>query len=238
MFTGIVQGVAHIDAISDHGGLRSLILRFPEGFAAGLQVGASVAVDGVCLTVTQVLDPQRAGFDLMLQSLAVTTLGHFGVGAGVNVERAARDGAEIGGHPLSGHVDCCATIAELRPSGENLCLRIGVPAHWLRYIFAKGYIALNGASLTVSEVDKAQGWFEVWLIPETRRMTTFGAAAVGQSLNVEIDRATQVVVDTVRATLEEKLGALLPRLEALLAQHGVDLDSLAQGEPRSGLPRP
>lgn len=238
MFTGIVQGVARIDAISEHGGLRTLVLAFPEGFCADLQIGASVAVDGVCLTVTQLIDAQRASFDVMLQSLNITTLGRFDVGGSVNVERAARDGAEIGGHPLSGHVDFLATVQEVQPSGENLCLRIGVPGPWMRYIFAKGYIALNGASLTVADVDKVQGWFEVWLIPETRRMTTFGAARIGQPLNVEIDRATQVVVDTVRATLEEKLGALLPTLQALLNQHGVDLDSLGQGVPATGLPRP
>lgn len=237
MFTGIVQGIAHIEEISDHGGVRSLTLAFPEGFCTDLQIGASVAVDGVCLTVTQRLDSRRAGFDIILQSLAVTTLGGFGVGAGVNVERAAKDGAEIGGHPLSGHVDFCATVLGVYPSGDNVRLRIGVPARWTRYIFAKGYIALNGASLTVSEVDKVQAWFEVWLIPETRRMTTFGSVLPDQRLNVEIDRATQVVVDTVRTTLEEKLGALLPALETLLRQNGVDLDSLAQGvHPPTRLP--
>ncbi len=238
MFTGIVQGVARIESVSEHGGMRTLVLEFPAGFCADLQIGASVAVDGVCLTVTQLIDAQRASFDVMAQSLAITTLAQFGAGDAVNVERAARDGAEIGGHPLSGHVDFCATLLQVQPSGENLCLRMGVPTPGLRYIFAKGYIALNGASLTVAEVDKAQGWFEVWLIPETRRMTTFGAARVGLQINVEIDRATQVVVDTVRATLEERLGALLPTLQALLARGGVDLDSLAQGVRPPDLPRP
>ncbi|MGL4996242.1 MAG: hypothetical protein ACRC6G_08760, partial [Deefgea sp.] len=106
-------------------------------------------------------------------------------------------------------------------------MRIAVPKTALRYIFAKGYIAINGASLTVSDVDKTEGWFEVWLIPETRRMTVFERKVVGDQLNIEIERATQVVVDTVRDCLEERLGSLLPALEALLTQQGVDINALA-----------
>ena len=95
----------------------------------------------------------------------------------------------------------------------------------------KGYIALNGTSLTISEVNKESGWFEVWLIPETRRMTTFESKSVGSSINVEIERGTQVVVDTVRSTLEEKFGILLPAIEALLKQNGIDLNTLAAPSP-------
>jgi riboflavin synthase len=96
----------------------------------------------------------------------------------------------------------------------------------MRYVFAKGYIAINGASLTVAEADRRERWFEVWLIPETLRMTTFGAKQVGDALNIEIERGTQVVVDTVRDALDERLGPLLPALEALLAQQGRSVDDL------------
>jgi riboflavin synthase len=96
----------------------------------------------------------------------------------------------------------------------------------MRYIFPKGYIAINGASLTVSATDTVAGWFEIWLIPETRRMTTFEQKTVGDWLNIEIERGTQVVVDAVRASVEETLGNLRPALEAFLAQRGAVLEDL------------
>lgn len=228
MFTGIVQGVAHVARITDKPGLRSFKLSFPQGFAQGLEVGASVACDGVCLTATTVGPGDVAEFDVMQQSLALTTLGSLVEGSALNVERAARDGAEIGGHPLSGHVDFTAQVAEIRQPENNHVLRFVVPQRWIRYVFAKGYIAVNGASLTVAECNRQEGWFEVWLIPETLRMTTFGHQRVGDRLNIEIERATQVFVDTVRDALDERLGPLMPALEALLKAQGSSVDELAQ----------
>lgn len=224
MFTGIVQGVGILDSIRDHDGLRTFEIEFPEKFCEGLEIGASVSVDGVCLTVTKIVSPTRASFDVMLQSLNVTTLGGYAQGQGVNVERAAKDGAEIGGHPLSGHVDFSATIDTVSVFDGNKVIRFAVPEDFMRYIFAKGYIAVNGCSLTVSEASKAENWFEVWLIPETRRMTTFEGKQAGDCVNVEIERATQVVVDTVRDTVRETLGNLQPVLEKLLAEKGITLD--------------
>jgi riboflavin synthase len=228
MFTGIVQGVATVARITDRPGLRSYRLQFPPGFAQALEIGASVASDGVCLTVTALHGEDSADFDVMQQSLSLTTLGSLKEGDHLNVERAAKDGAEIGGHPLSGHVDFTATVAAIRQPENNHVIRIAVPPAWMRYIFAKGYIAINGASLTVAEVQKAEGWFEVWLIPETLRMTTFGEKGPGAVLNIEIERSTQVFVDTVRDALEERLGPLLPALEKLLASQGLSTDVLTQ----------
>ena len=238
MFTGIVQGIASVVAVSDKPGLRSLTLALPRGFDEGLAVGASVAVDGVCLTVTRCDVSGRADFDVMQQSLALTTLAGLGVGSRVNVERAARDGAEIGGHPLSGHVDMMARISGLRNPENNHVLRISVPAPFMRYIFAKGYIAINGASLTVAEVHKDEGWFEVWLIPETLRLTTFAGKREGDALNIEIERQTQVFVDTVREAIDARLGPLVPALEALLAQQGRTLDALAEPPPGARVIKP
>jgi riboflavin synthase len=236
MFTGIVQGIANVRAVTDRPGLRSFTLGFPPGFGEGLAIGASVAVDGVCLTVTTLHGSDAADFDVMQQSLGLTTLAGLQAGHRINVERAARDGAEIGGHPLSGHVDFMATLASVRRPENNHVLRIDVPAPWMRYVFAKGYIAVNGASLTVAEAVRlpgGAGWFEVWLIPETLRMTTFGDKAAGSALNIEIERSTQVFVDTVRDAIDEKLGPLLPALEALLRAQGRSVDDLAQ--PPGGL---
>jgi len=225
MFTGIVQAVATVAALSDRPGLRSFTLQFPPGFLAGQEIGASVACDGTCLTVVRHHDGDRADFDVMQQSLALTTLGTLQVGSRLNVERAARDGVEIGGHPLSGHIDFQATLVEVRHPENNHVLRIQVPPQWMRYIFPKGYIAINGASLTIAEVDRAAGCFEVWLIPETLRQTTFGDKRPGDALNIEIERQTQVMVDTVRAAVDERLGGLLPALKALLRERGVEIDA-------------
>ena len=224
MFTGIVQATATIAAIHDRSGLRTFTIQFPEGFCQDLAIDASVAVDGVCLTVTELLSPTQAAFDVMLQSLNVTTLGGYAQGARVNVERAAKDGAEVGGHPLSGHIDFAATLADVRVLDNNRVWRVAVPEPFRRYVFAKGYIALHGASLTVSEVNRAEGWFEVWLIPETRRATVFEDKQAGDLLNIEIERSTQVMVDTVREAVNESLGALQPVLEALLREKGLSLD--------------
>ena len=228
MFTGIVQGVARVAALAQRPGLTSLTLAFAPGFAAGLEVGASVAVDGVCLTVTALGAGDAAAFDVMQQSLALTTLADLCAGSRVNVERAARDGAEIGGHPLSGHVDGLGRIVQVRTPENNRVLRIALPPALVRYVFAKGYVAVNGCSLTAAEVDRRAGWFEVWLIPETLRMTTFADKQEGDAVNIEIERQTQVFVDTVREVVDERLGPLVPLLERLLHEQGRSLEDLAR----------
>lgn len=226
MFTGIVKGRAKVADIQRRQGLYSITLQFPEGFDDGIEIGASVAVDGVCLTVTTHTSGS-ASFDVMQESLARTTLINLETGSEVNVERAARDGAEIGGHPLSGHVDCVARIIHIETPENNVVMSFQLEAEWARYVFAKGYIAVNGCSLTVSNMDRQHGRFSVWFIPETLRATTFGGKQVGDLVNIEIERATQVTVDTIRGYLDERLGPLLPRLEALLAVEGASLDQLA-----------
>ena len=226
MFTGIVQGVAAVDALTDRSGLRTLRMAFPSDFLHGVETGASIALDGVCLTVTRFdVAASTAEFDVMQQTLNLTTLGGLQVGSRVNAERAAREGAEVGGHVLSGHVDFCAHVAQVRQPENNRVLRFAVPAPWMRYVFAKGYIAVNGASLTVAEAgyeEGGAGWFDVWLIPETLRMTTFGDKREGDAVHIEIERATQVMVDTVRRALDERLGPLMPVLQDLARERGLN----------------
>ena len=230
MFTGIVQGVATVAALSDRPGLRSFTIAFPAHFLQGVETGASIALDGVCLTVTAFDEAAgTAAFDVMQQTLTLTTLGGLIVGSRVNAERAAREGAEVGGHVLSGHVDFCATLAQVRRPENNTVLRFSVPAPWMRYVFAKGYIAVNGASLTVAEAHHdadGSGWFEVWLIPETLRMTTFADKREGEAVHIEIERSTQVMVDSVRRAVQERLGPLMPVLESLARERGIQLPSL------------
>ena len=197
MFTGIVQGACPVTRITDRPGLRTITLDLPAALREGLEIGASVAVSGVCLTVTT-LDGGAVSFDAIDETLRLTNLGRLRDGDRVNVERSARAGVEIGGHELSGHVDGTAEIVALdRPPGNHV-VTFRAPHELMRYVFTKGFIALDGCSLTVVDVDRDAATFTVHLIPETLRVTTFGAKGMGDRVNLEVERRTQVIVDTIR----------------------------------------
>ena len=202
MFTGIVQGVAEVAHLEAKHNLTTLGLALPMETRQGLQVGASVAINGVCLTVTH-WDEQAVYFDAMIETLRTTNLGGLLQGSEVNYERAARFSDEIGGHLMSGHViDQVQLTSRQELDENNLRLELTVPEQWMKYIFAKGYIGLNGCSLTVGEVEDNR--FSVYLIPETRRATTFGTMPEGTPVNLEIDPQTQVTVDTVERVLAQR----------------------------------
>ena len=194
MFTGIVQGIARIEGIERKPNLHRLAIGFPSGSMNGITRGASVAIDGACLTVTE-QDGDRLWFDVMMETLRATTLGERPEGGKVNFERAARIGDEIGGHLLSGHVHCTATVESIETPENNRRLEFRVPEHWRHYLLPKGYIAVNGASLTIGEVTGTG--FSVYLIPETLEATTFSELTEGESVNLEIDSQTQTIVDTL-----------------------------------------
>lgn len=194
MFTGIVQGIATIEEITSRPGLSTLAVRLPEDKVEGVSIGASVAINGTCLTVTR-QDGATLYFDAMQETLRLTTLGELKAGDAVNFERAARIADEIGGHLLSGHVHTTARVVEIERPENNVTIWFEVPGEWARYIFPKGYIAINGASLTIGEVRDNR--FNVHLIPETLRATTFGKAETGDRVNIEIDSQTQTIVDTL-----------------------------------------
>ena len=194
MFTGIVQGIATIEDVTADIGLSTFAIRLPVEHAGGVSIGASVAINGTCLTVTRQED-NVLYFDAMQETLRLTTLGDLKTGDPVNFERAARIGDEIVGHLLSGHIHTAARIVEILRPENNVTLWFEVPDEWTRYIFPKGYIAINGASLTIGEVRGNR--FNVHLIPETLRATTFGTVEEGQRVNIEIDSQTQTIVDTL-----------------------------------------
>lgn len=194
MFTGIVQGHYPVTRIEEKSGLRSFAVSLPFDLRAGLQHGASVAVGGVCLTVTRV-DGEDVWFDAMLETLEKTTLGTLSLLDTVNVERSLKFGDELGGHLISGHVDATAEIVVR--DGERMTFRVD-PA-LMPYILPKGFIALDGCSLTV--VDPKDDTFAVHFIPETLRLTTLGSRKAGERVNLEIDRQTQAIVETVRRHL-------------------------------------
>ena len=204
MFTGIVQGAFPVRAIVRKDGALSYAIELPEALRVDLKLGASVSVDGVCQTVAR-LDGTLVHFDASDETLRVTTLGSLTEGALVHVERSARQGAENGGHVVSGHVDGTAAIVGVERAAENLALVVRVQIELSRYVFNKGFIALQGASLTVNRWDEASQTFRVSLIPETLRLTTFGEKRVGDLVNVEIDRQTQVIVDTIDRAVRRAL---------------------------------
>ncbi len=171
----------------------------PQELLTDLEIGASVAHNGVCLTVTKI-DKDLVSFDLMTETLRVTNLGSLREGDYVNIERAMRMGTEIGGHILSGHIYCTAKVAQIIPSENNLQIRFELPqTDVMKYILHKGFIAVDGISLTVGEVKGRQ--FSVNLIPETLQRTLIGQRRVGDLVNIEIDPQTQAVVDAVERYL-------------------------------------
>jgi riboflavin synthase len=208
MFTGIVQGTGRISAIDERPGTRRIELTLDASLAERLSLGASVALDGVCLTVTR-FTASTICFDIIQQTLGTTTLGAWTLGQRVNVERSARYGDEVGGHVVSGHIDATAEIVALETPANNREIHYRVDRELLPCILPKGFIALNGCSLTVAEVDRDASTFKVCLIPETLRVTTHGDKQVGDRVNLELDRQTQAIVSTVRTFLRDYRDELL-----------------------------
>jgi len=208
MFTGIVQGTAEVVAIEEKEALRTHTIRLPPEVCRDLQTGASVAHNGCCLTVTRI-DGERVSFDLMRETLRVTNLGRLRIGDRVNYERAARFGDEIGGHQMSGHIHCTGQVEEVEVSENNRRVRIHLPEDMGRYLFTKGYIGVDGISLTIGEVSGTA--FDVHLIPETLQRTNLGTRQAGDRVNIEIDPQTQAIVETVERVLAASVPAAAPR---------------------------
>ena len=199
MFTGIVQDMGTIVRIDQPApDFRSHTVALPPEMAHGLQIGASVAHNGCCLTVTHT-EGNLARFDLMAETLAKTNLGSLKTGDSVNLERAARFGDEIGGHVMSGHIITQTEITRIEQNEHNRTLFFRLPPSIVPYVFTKGFIGLDGCSLTIGDVSAHE--FSVHLIPETLHRTLFGSRRTGESINVEIDAQTQTVADTVARIL-------------------------------------
>lgn len=208
MFAGIVQHIGVVEAVAA-GNIRKIAVGLGP-LAVDLERGASVAINGACLTVVDVAaGAGSVAFDVVRETLAATNLGGLVPGDRVNVERSLRFGDEVGGHMLSGHVSATATATAVARAPGHRRLTVRVPPAWMPHLMPKGFIALNGASLTIQALDRARCTLAVSLVPETLARTTFDATAVGDRLNLEVDAQTQAVVETVRRVLP-----------GLLAGHG------------------
>jgi len=191
MFTGIVTDIGRILALEHRGDLRA---RIATGYdVQTIDIGASIACDGVCLTVVALGSKPEPWFDVDIsaETLSKTNLGGWEQGRRINLERALKVGDELGGHIVSGHVDGLAEVVAMRDEGDSTRLTFRAPEALAGFIAPKGSVALNGTSLTVNEVEGRT--FGVNLIPHTQQVTTWGTVAVGDRVNLEIDTLARYV---------------------------------------------
>tara|TARA_B100000029_G_C17555230_1_gene951468 strand:+ start:888 stop:1511 length:624 start_codon:yes stop_codon:yes gene_type:complete len=204
VFTGIVEGTGTVTKVSSQHNFTKISIKTPSNFTDGIKLGASVCVDGVCLTVSSI-DGVNLSFDIIMETLNVTTFNDVKEKDLVNLERPMKLGDEIGGHLLSGHVSTTATISKVENPDNNHIITFSTDLETIKYIFPKGYIALNGVSLTVGEVDRQNKNFNVYLIPETLRLTNLGNKIIGDRINLEIETQTRNMVDTISEINKESI---------------------------------
>ncbi len=189
MFTGIIAEQGEVLSVERNGNISATLRLHAPGTTEGLDLGGSIAVNGVCLTATAI-DGKDFNVDVMGETLVRSTIGELAAGDPVNLERCVPAGGRLDGHVVQGHVDGVGELLEREPLGNWDRLRFGVPAGLARYIAEKGSIAVDGVSLTVSVVspaDEPAQWFEVGLIPTTLAETGLGAKAAGSRVNLEVD---------------------------------------------------
>ncbi len=194
MFTGIVSGVVTVESVEHKGSFWTMGVNLGR-FKEGLEIGASVSLDGVCLTVVSI-DEDIVYFDIIEETLNRTTLGNIKSGGHLNLERSLKVGDELGGHILSGHVLTTAKIMEKVQNEGSIDLLIQNKEEFSDYILQKGYVAIDGMSLTIGRV--TEDYFSLHIIPETLRVTTVESKSEGDRVNIEIDSRTQAIVDTIR----------------------------------------
>lgn len=203
MFTGIVQAKVQVKDVTHRQGFVRLTLQADSARLAELQRGASIAINGTCLTATEF--DTRAGwvsFDVIDETLRKTNLGTLQTGSWVNFERSLKFGDEIGGHIVSGHISATAEILKIELTADNCAMQLSFPPELAAFIQAKGFIAVDGASLTVGAIEGHSFWLH--LIPETLAVTTLGEKRVGDLLNLECDQQTVTIVQTVERYLAQR----------------------------------
>lgn len=203
MYTGIIQHSLPVKSVLTKPGLVSFSIEFTNELLEGVKMGASVSIDGVCLTVSK-MDGAEVFFDAMEETLELTTIGLLKEGDLVNVLRSAKIGEENGGHEMAGHIIGMGEVVQVEMPENNHIITVKLNPDWMKYIFHKGFIGFHGASLTVVDPDYDAATFKVHLIPETLRITNFDALEVGSKVNIEIESKTQTMVDTVERMQREK----------------------------------
>ena len=205
LFTGIVQGKGEVLFSRGHSGGLKLRIQIDE-MGTGLELGASVAVSGVCLTVVNFKEGAWAEFDIIQETLDRSNLGMLQIGSHTNIERSLRIGDELGGHQVNGHIDCKAQVLEIVETSGNRKLWIELSPQWSNYLVPKGWIAVDGVSLTVVDVEPDR--FSVCLIPETLSRTTLCDATQTTWVNLEFDHQTKVIVESIKRLLPRFLAKI------------------------------
>ncbi len=191
MFTGIVTDMGEVIALDQKGDLRARIATAYD--VAGIDIGASIACEGVCLTVVALGANPRNWFDVEIsaETVSKTNIGGWTLGQRINLERALKVGDELGGHIVSGHVDGVAEVVSCTPEGDSLRVTFRAPEPLAKFIASKGSVALNGTSLTVNEVAGRE--FGINFIPHTQKVTTWGTVKPGDRVNLEVDTMARYV---------------------------------------------
>jgi len=202
MFTGIVQHCVEVSSFETQDSVAVLSIKRPDITLDTTSIGQSYCIDGVCLTLVR-FDTETMTFDLVKSTLDKTKHGQLQQGDFVNFEPSLAVGGVNGGHDLSGHVDCTATVKTVTPMDASMELTFKIPPNYSKYLFPQGFVAINGTSLTISAMNKDNHEFSVWIIPETANVTNIGKLAENDIVNIEVDKKTQVIVDTIRNTLKE-----------------------------------
>lgn len=210
MFTGIVQTQAIVDKIQHRSDFCQIQLQVAAVYLVALEKGASIAINGTCLTAVEFYCQNEQGFvlfDVIDETLRLTNLGLLKVGDKVNFERSLTLGKELGGHILSGHIHTTATISSISQSENNCAMHLMLPAPWGSYVFSKGFIAIDGISLTVGQqkLHPDQSCeFSLHLIPETLAVTNLGQRQVGDKVNIEIDQQSYTIVQSIERILSAR----------------------------------
>ena len=202
MFSGIVQGAGRVQKITSKKSYISIEISVPKNFNKKLKKGASISVNGVCLTSLD-SGQKKLKFDVINETLSKTNIGKLKKGSLVNLERSITASTEIGGHLMSGHIHFSGRVEKILTKNTNKDLQIKFPRKYKDYIFEKGYIGLNGCSLTLGKVNKDS--FYVHLIPETLEVTNLNVLKKGSLVNIEIDQNTIAVVETVKNSLAAQI---------------------------------
>ena len=199
MFTGIVQGIRNISIVYEIEGGRKLRIQLDD-LSENMEHGASVSVNGVCLTAVNI-SQGWAEFDIIQETLNRSNLSAIKSGDSVNIERACSYGDEVGGHNVSGHVDCMGIIKKIYNSPNNCDVVVNCDKQWLAYLIPKGWVSVDGVSLTV--VDVGDNWFSISLIPETLKQTVLKLKSEGKKVNLEFDYTVKVIVKTIDRMIPE-----------------------------------
>tara|TARA_A100001037_G_scaffold273449_1_gene270392 strand:- start:7898 stop:8506 length:609 start_codon:yes stop_codon:yes gene_type:complete len=201
MFSGIVQTVGKIESIKDKNHIKTIRIETHGDYLEDIAIGQSVSVDGVCLSLVK-KNNEYCEFEAVEETINRTTLGSYKQGTKVNLEKSLKFGDTVGGHFVSGHIHTRGRIVEVELVGESKNILIEIEEKWIKYLTEKGYISVNGASITIGKVSK--NTFYVHLIPETLKTTNLDELIYDNYVNLEFDQATIAIVDTTERLINQK----------------------------------